>query len=182
MQNGRGYGSNAEGNVFYNINQVRGSFAPNVLIGASTGSDLKSGGDNSVLVSTGGTGFELRPDGSGNLLVSTVGNDRVLFDPLHGWTLGDHNDMLGFRAGNAAYLDLTLLGSNFHDPSAAGFDPGTGTGDIDRYVKLVDQADGTHVFFDAAGNVAAAGVEIIDLKLTHGLTADRLYQAGGIHI
>jgi hypothetical protein len=50
MQNGNGYGGNAEGDVYVNMNQVRGSLYSNVLIGSSNGTDLKSGGDNSVLI------------------------------------------------------------------------------------------------------------------------------------
>jgi hypothetical protein len=108
MEHGRGYGGNAEGNVLVNMNQTRGSLFSDVLIGSSSGTDLKSGGDNSLLISTGGDGFELRPDGRGNVLVSTAGNDWVLFDPTHGWVLGDDNIMLGFdgstvrRAGTSS--------------------------------------------------------------------------------
>src|SRR6185312_8785819 len=42
MQNGFGYGGTAEGNVLVNMNQVRGSFFTNVLIGNANGTDLKS--------------------------------------------------------------------------------------------------------------------------------------------
>ena len=109
MQNGSGYGGNASGNVYVNMNQVRGSIYSNVLIGNSNGTDLKSGGDNSVLISTGGSGFELRPDGSGNVLVSTTGADRISFDSAHGWLLGDDNILLGFNAAHGDALDLSLL-------------------------------------------------------------------------
>jgi len=134
-------------------------------------------------------GFEMRPDGAGNVLVSTVGGDRVVFDPTHGWALGDDNIMLGFSVKNGCSLDLTgmtsgapikvlngpSIVSNFHTPSAAGFDPATGTGDIDNYVKIVDRADGSHVLFSATGQVQTAGTELIDLKATHGLNVDALY-------
>ncbi len=184
MQNGRGYGSDAEGNQFVNIDQVRGSLQSNVLIGATAGSDLKSGGANSVLISTGGTGYELRPDGTGNVLVSTSGNDRVLFDPNRSaWALGDQTTMLGFRAGNASWLDLSLLGSNIHTLDAVGgYNPLTDRGDINAYVKLVETADGEKVMFSATGNVAATGVDLIDLKLTHGLTAQGLLDTHGLVI
>ena len=182
MQNGRGYGSNAEGNVYVDINQVRGSLQSNVLIGNATGTDLKSGGGNSVLISTGGDGYELRPDGSGNVLVATIGRDRVLFDPQHGWKPGDQTTMLGFESGNAAYLDLSLLGATIHDPAAAGFNPLTGMGNINDYVKLAEAADGEHVLFSAAGQVNISYVDLVDLKLTHGLTADGLLAHGGLVI
>ena len=181
MQNGFGYGSNAEGNVYVNMNQVRGSLFSNVLIGSSDGTDLKSGGSNSLLISTGGTGFEMRPDGSGNVLVSTVGSDRIVFDPTHGWALGDQNIMLGFDDSNGDALDFTVFTtgatprSNFHLTSAAGYNAGTGTGDISDYVKIINQADGSHVLFSATGQVQTAGVEVIDLKFTHGLSVTQLY-------
>ena len=190
MQNGFGYGANAEGNVYSNINQARGSFFSNVLIGNSNGTDLKSGGDNSLLISTGGVGFELRPDGSGNVLVSTAGGDRLTFDPSHAWKLGDENNiMLGFNLDHGATIDLRpLMGggpigvvggpsitSNFHAVSAAGYSAVTGTGDITDYLKMVDQADGSHLLFSASGQVATAGTELIDLKFTHGLDVATMY-------
>ena len=188
-ENGFGYGANAEGNAYVNINQIRGSLFSNVLIGNTIGTDLKSGGDNSLLISTGGTGFELRPDGTGNVLVSTVGGDRVVFDSSHGWDLGDANIMLGFNLAHGNSLDLTaitngglihLLGggtvtSNFHTATAAGFDASTGTGDINDYVKIADQADGSHVLFNATGQVQTAGTEVIDLKFVHGLDVGAMY-------
>ena len=183
MQNARGYGSNAEGNQFYNIDQVRGSLQSNVLIGAAAGSDLKSGGANSVLISTGGTGYELRPDGTGNVLVSTVGNDRILFDPnRHTWSPGDQTTILGFRAGNASWLDLSLLHNDFHSPTAVGYNPITGIGDINAYVKLVEAADGEHVLYSATGDVNVTYVDLADLKLTHGLTAQGLLDTHGLVI
>ena len=113
MQNGNGYGGTAEGDVYVNMNQVRGSLYSNVLIGSSNGTDLKSGGDNSVLISTGGNGYELRPDGSGNVMVSTVGADRVNFDPTHGWLLGDANNIvLGFNPDHGDPGLSLLLGGN----------------------------------------------------------------------
>jgi len=181
MQNGFGYGSNAEGNVYVNMNQVRGASSySNVLIGSSLGTDLKSGGSNSLLISTGGTGFELRPDGSGNVLVSTAGNDRIVFDPTHGWALGDDNIVLGFNAAPGHdSLDLSLLTatvrSNFHTASAAGYDASTGHGDITKYVSIVDQSDGSHVFFNATGNVAGAGVELATLDFVHGLNVQTMF-------
>ncbi len=189
MQNGFGYGGNAEGNVYVNMNQTRGSLFSNVLIGNAAGTDLKSGGDNSLLISTGGSGFEMRPDGSGNVLVSTVGADRVVFDPGHGWALGDDNIMLGFNAGHGDALDLTAITngaaihlqdgtsvvSDFHSISAAGFSDATGTGDINDYLKIVDARDGSHVLFSATGDVQNTGTELIDLKFTHGLDVGSLY-------
>ena len=188
MEHGVGYGGNAESNILVNMNQVRGSLFSNVLIGAHTGSDMKSGGDNSLMISTGGDGFEMRPDGRGNVMVSTAGDDWILFDPSKGWSLGDDNIMLGFdgRAGGD-FLDLTLLtkvggalGSNFHTTAAAGYDSVTGHGDIDNYVRIVDSVDGSHVMFNASGNVATAGTEILALKFAHGLDAQTLFDNGGI--
>jgi hypothetical protein len=60
MENGFGYGGSAEGNVLVNMNQVRGSLHSNVLIGSHTGSDMKSGADNTLMISTGGDGFEMQ--------------------------------------------------------------------------------------------------------------------------
>ncbi len=96
-QNGNGYGGTAEDNVLVNINQIRGSLNSNVLIGSTSGTDLKSGGNGSILISTGGSNYELRSDGSGNVLVSTVGADRVVLDPTHGWARFTVNTMLGFN-------------------------------------------------------------------------------------
>lgn len=188
MEHGRGYGGNAEGNVLVNMNQVRGSLFSNVLIGAHTGSDLKSGGDNTLLISTGGDGFEMRPDGSGNVLVSTAGDDWVVFDPTKGWSLGDQNIMLGFDgSAGGDFLDLRLLtgatgslGSNFHTTSAVGYDPLTGHGDISAYVRIIDASDGSHVLFNASGNVASAGTEILSLKFAHNLDARALFDQGSI--
>lgn len=177
MQNGRGYGGSAEGNVLVNMNQVRGSAFSNVLIGKTTGTDLKSGGSDSLLISTGGRGFELRPDGSGNVLVSTVGADMFRFDPAHGWALGDDNIALGFNPAHGDTLDLSLIGGNFHDASAAGYNPATGAGDISDYVRFIDQADGDHLLYSPTGNVQTAGVELLDMKLVHGLNAASLYQS-----
>lgn len=189
MQNGFGYGGNAEGNVYVNMNQVRGSLGANVLIGNRNGSDLKSGGDNSVLISTGGNaGFEMRPDGRGNVLVSTVGADRVVFDASHGWVLGDDNIMLGFNTSHGDILDLRLLlngsaikelngstvASDFHTMAATGYNPAIGMGDIAAYLKIVDQADGSHVMFSATGNVAAGGTELLILSMVHHVTTQSL--------
>lgn len=188
MEHGRGYGGNAEGNVLVNINQVRGSLFSNVLIGAHTGSDLKSGGDNSLLISTGGDGFEMRPDGSGNVLVSTAGDDWVVFDPTKGWSLGDQNVMLGFDgSAGGDFLDLRMLtsatgvlGSNFHTTSAVGYDATAGHGDIAAYVRVIDAADGSHVMFSANGSVDTAGTEIMSLKFVHGLDARTMFDQGAI--
>jgi hypothetical protein len=177
MQNGNGYGGNAQGNVLVNMNQVRGSFFSNVLIGPATGSDLKSGGNDSLLVSTGGNGFELRPDGSGNVLVSTVGGDVFRFDPAHGWALGDDNIALGFSTAHGDVLDLSLIGSNFHSASAAGYSAATGTGNINDYVSFTQKADGEHLLFSATGHVQTAGIELLDMKLTSGLSVATLYQS-----
>lgn len=190
LEHGRGYGGTAEDNILVNMNQVRGSLFSNVLIGAHGGSDLKSGGDNSLLISTGGDGFEMRPDGRGNVLVSTAGNDWIFFDPTKGWDLGDDNIMLGFdgRAGGD-YLDISMLTSatgklhsDFYTPAAAGYDAATGHGDIDNYVRIVDGVDGSHVMFNALGQVATAGVEILALKFVHGLDAQSLFDRGGIRV
>lgn len=187
-EHGRGYGANAEGNILVNVNQVRGSLFSNVLIGAHTGTDLKSGGDDTLMISTGGHGFEMRPDGGGNVLVSTVGDDWVLFDPTHGWQLGDDNIMLGFD-GSAGhdFMDLRMLtvsggvlGSNFHEASAVGYDSSTGHGDISSYVRIVDQADGSHVLFDPMGNVQGGGTEILNLKFVHGVDTQTLFDNGAI--
>jgi hypothetical protein len=184
MENGFGYGGNAEGNVYANMNQTRGSLLSNVLIGATSGTDLKSGGGDSVLISTGGVGFELRPDGANNLLVSTVGGDRVVFDPTHGWQLGDDNVMVGFNLSHGCTLDLsallssetigllngTTVASDFFSTTAAGYSAASGTGDINDYVSIVNEADGSHVMFSATGQVATSGTELIDLLGTHGLS------------
>ena len=194
MQSGFGYGGSASGNVLVNMNQVRGSAYSNVLIGNSTGTDLKSGGNNSVLISTGGSGFELRPDGSGNILVSTIGADRINFDPTHGWLLGDDNTLLGFSAAHGDFLDLSLLlsgrsvaelngqktASDFFSASAAGYSAASGTGNINDYVRIIDEADGSHVMFSATGQVQASGTEILDMKFAHGLSVQTLYQGHNI--
>ena len=188
MQNGFGYGGNAEGNVYVNMNQVRGSLGANVLIGNSNGSDLKSGGNNSVLISTGGSGFEMRPDGYGNVMVSTVGADRIVFEAGHGWRVGDANIMLGFSTAHGDTLDLRQLlsghafiavdgspvVSNFRTSSAVGFDISTGMGDIAKYLSIVDKADGDHVMFSATGNVAAGWADLLTLSMVHGLTTQSL--------
>jgi hypothetical protein len=194
MQNGQGYGGTAEGNTYVNVNQVRGSYNTNVLIGSSSGTDLKSGGNNSILISTGGSGYELRPDGTGNVLVSTVGADRINFDPTHGWELGDQNILLGFSTQHGDFLDLTLLlngttipelaggsvKSNFFTTSAAGYSSATGHGNIADYVALDDETDGTHVMFSATGQVQTAGTEILDMKFTHGLSVQNLFGNGAL--
>ncbi len=196
MQNGHGYGGTADGDTYVNMNQVRGSFNTNVLIGSSSGTDLKSGGNDSILISTGGSGFELRPDGTGNILVSTVGADRINFDPTHGWELGDDNILLGFNTQHGDYLDLTLLlngttipelgggsvVSNFFSTSAAGYNPAAGHGNINDYVAFIDESDGTHVMFSATGQVKTAGTEILDMKLVHGLSVQTLFSHDSIAV
>jgi hypothetical protein len=167
-QDGLGFGGSAEGNVLVNINQLRGSLFSNVLIGNAAGEDLKSGGSNSVLISTGGVGYELRPDGGDNVLVSTVGADRVLFDPSHGWSLGDLNTMLGFNTAHGTYLDLSLIPNTFHTTPGAK---------INDYVQLVNGSDGEHVMFNGNGQVQTAGVDVLNLELVHGLTAQGLYSS-----
>ena len=177
MQNGFGYGGNAEGNVYVNINQLRGSTGPNVLIGNSNGTDLKSGGNNSVLISTGGSGFEMRPDGTGNVLVSTVGADRVVFDSSHGWMLGDSNNiMLGFSTAHGDTLDLRaiLTGAIKEVGGQTVTSNFTSTSDIANYLAIVDRADGDHVMFSATGNVATGGTDILTLSMVHGLTTQSL--------
>lgn len=182
MQNGNGYGGSAQGDVLVNMNQTRGGYFTNVLIGNANGTDLKSGGNDSLLISTGGNGFELRPDGYGNVLVSTVGADLIKFDPTHGWALGDDNILLGFNAPHGDVLDLSLIGSNFYTTSAAGYNASTGTGDIDDYVAFVQQADGDHLMFNPAGNVQTAGIELLDMPLIFRLSVDSLYQSHNLTI
>jgi len=186
MENGRGYGGSAEGNILVNQNQVRGSLFSNVLIGAHGGSDLKSGADNTLMISTGGRGFEMRPDGSGNVLVSTVGQDWVLFDPTKGWDLGDQNIMLGFDAEwgglgsdgvvRGDFLDLRMR----TEASRSNFHTGGAPADINDYVRIIDRVDGSHVMFDPYGQVGTAGVEILTLKFVHALDVDTLYARGNI--
>jgi hypothetical protein len=182
MQNGNGYGGNAQGDVLVNMNQVRGSYFTNVLIGNANGTDLKSGGNDSLLISTGGQGFELRPDGYGNVLVSTVGADVIRFDPSHGWALGDDNISLGFNVSHGDVLDLSLIGSNFFSTSAAGYSASTGTGNINDYVSFAQEADGDHLMFSPTGNVQTAGIELLDMKQTFGLSAASLYQSHNLLI
>jgi len=172
-ENGYGYGGSAEGNVLVNINQLRGSVNySNVLIGETTGTDLKSGGNNSILISTGGDGYELRADGYGNVLVSTVGADRVLFYPSKGWELGDLNTMLGFNPVHGDFLDLSLITNDFVP----------GSSNINSFVQLVDGPNGEAVMFNSqmfngsTPNLATTQwVDLLNLDLTHGLTAQGLY-------
>ena len=154
MQHAVGYGSNAEDNHFVNFDQVRGSLQSNVLIGSAAGSDLKSGGGNSVLISLGGVGYELRPDGNGNVLVSTVGADRILLDPTHAWDPTFHTTLVGFNPAHGAYIDLTLvpqlkvastLYSEFHNISFAG--------DPTKFLSITDDIVGSHLWL-TAGNGA----------------------------
>ncbi len=195
MANGVGYGGTAEGNTYVNMNQVRGSYNTNVLIGAPTGTDLKSGGDNSILISTGGSGFELRTDGNNNVMVSTVGADRINFDDTHGWKLGDTgNILLGWNPSHGDFLDLSILlsgaaiveasggsiASNFFSTSAVGYSAATGHGNISDYVAMVNQADGTHVMFSATGHVQTAGVELVDMKDVYNQNVQSLFAHGNI--
>lgn len=179
LQHGHGYGGNAESDSYVNMEQGRGAAQGSVLIGNADGSDLKSGGADSVLISTGGTGpnaigvtDELRPDGPNCLLVSTAGADNVVFDPAHGWRLGDTETMLGFNAAHGDALNLTAAQTNWV----------SGTSNITDYVKLVDESDGTHVLFSPDGHVATNGVELVDLKLDHGLDLHQLYTGHNIVI
>ena len=97
-------------------------------------------------------------------------------------------DLLGALATNGDvggdFLDLRMLTdvarSNFRTSSAVGYDPLTGHGDIEAYVKILDAADGSHVMFSASGNVATAGTEILSLKFVHGLDAQTLFDRGNI--
>jgi len=116
------------------------------------------------------------------VLVSTVGADLIKFDPTHGWALGDDNILLGFNVAHGDVLDLALIGSNFYSTSAAGYNASTGTGDIDEYVALVQQADGEHLMFSPTGNVQSAGIELLDMKLTFGLSVASLYQSHNLLI
>lgn len=168
MENGRGYGGNAERNVYVNMNQVRGSLKSNVLIGALTGSDLKSGG-------------------GGTIMISTAGDDWILFDPTKGWKLGHDNVMLGFDGAlGGDFLDLSMplatSRSNFHTTGAVGYDASTGHGDINAYVRIEDLADGRHVMFDPNGNVAAGGYDILALKFTRGPDAETMLVDGAIRV
>jgi hypothetical protein len=180
LQHGHGYGGNAAGNSYVNMEQGRGSEAGSVLIGNSDGSDLKSGGADSVLISTGGTGpnavgvtDELRPDGPNCLLVATVGTNNVVFDPTHGWQLGDAETMVGFNPASGDCLNLTAAVQNWVQ----------GQSNIADYVKLVDASDGTHVMFDPTGHIATTGgTEVIDLALDHGLNVQQLYAHHNIAI
>jgi hypothetical protein len=180
LQHGHGYGGNAAGDSYVNMEQARGSEAGSVLIGNSDGSDLKSGGADSVLISTGGTGpnaigvtDELRPDGPNCLLVATVGTNNVVFDPTHGWQLGDAETMVGFNPATGDCLNLTAAVQNWVQ----------GQSNIADYVKLVDASDGTHVMFDPTGHVASTGgTEVIDLALDHGLSVQQLYANHNIAI
>ena len=174
MQNGSGYGGNAEGNAYSNMNQVRGSLHSNVLIGSAGGTDLKSGGANSVLISTGGTGYELRPDGNNTTLISTVGADRVLFDPGHGWALGETTTLLGFNPLHGILLDLSLISNAFHTA--------TSTGNVNDYVQLLDGVAGEKVMFSPTGTVGTTGVDILDLPLVHGYTAQGLISTHNLAI
>jgi Ca2+-binding RTX toxin-like protein len=160
LEHGHGYGGTAEGDALVNIQQTRGSDAADVLIASHLGSDLKGGAGNDLLI--GGAGNdELRGDGGSDILFGGGGADRVFFDPTHGWD-GKTDVMLDFHAQQGDWLDLSSIVHGFN-------------GNIDNYVKLVDQADGTHVFFNADGQVATSSIELIDLKFAHGLSAQQLY-------
>jgi hypothetical protein len=180
LQHGHGYGGNAAGDSYVNMEQARGSAEGSVLIGNSDGSDLKSGGADSVLISTGGTGpnaigvtDELRPDGPNCLLVATVGTNNVVFDPTHGWQLGDAETMVGFNPATGDCLNLTAAAQNWVQ----------GQSNIADYVKLVDASDGTHVMFDPTGHIATTGgTEVIDLALDRGLNVQQLYANHNIAI
>ena len=193
MPDGLGYSGNAEGNVYVNINQVRGSIYSNVEIGSPNGTDLKSGGNDSLLISLGGSGHELRADGYGNVLVSTVGADFVNFDPNHSWAFGDDNILLGFGHGDVINLGQIVAGPKGGlaslltkgialdgYSSAQDFSNFTSTSNINNYVKFVDEADGDHLLYSPTGQVqtGANTTEILDLKMTHGLSAASLYQTG----
>ncbi len=187
-----GYGGNAEGNVYVNINQVRGSLWSNVEIGSPNGTDLKSGGNDSLLISLGGSGNELRSDGYGNVMVSTVGADFINFDPNHNWQYGDDNILLGFGHGDTINLGQIVAGpkgglaslasgvalSGYS--SAQDFSNFTSTSNINNYVKFVDQVDGDHLLYSPTGQVQSGvnTTEILDLKMTHGLSAASLYGSG----
>ena len=70
--------------------------------------------------------------------------------------------------------------SNFFSTSAAGYNAATGMGNINDYVSLVDEADGSHVMFSATGQVQTAGTEILDMKFVHGLSAQTLFAHNNI--
>ena len=161
MQHAIGYGSNAEDNHFVNFDQVRGSLQSNVLIGSAAGSDLKSGGGGSVLISLGGTGYELRPDGTGNVLVSTVGADRILLDATHAWNASFQTTLLGFNPAHGAYIDLTLMNKDKTLMAAIH-------NDATAYLRLTDDSAGSHLLYSADKFVSSSH-DILDMPLVHGL-------------
>ena len=161
MQHAVGYGSNAEDNHFVNFDQVRGSLQSNVLIGSAAGSDLKSGGGNSVLISLGGTGYELRPDGTGNVLVSTVGADRVLLDATHAWNSSFQTTLLGFNAAHGTYIDLSLMSKDKVLMAAIH-------ADATAFLHITDDSAGSHLLF-SADKFASSSHDILDMPMVHGL-------------
>lgn len=160
-----GHGGYAEGDTYANVEQVRGSNFNDVLYANHAGSDLKGGGGNDILV--GGAGSdELRGDAGNDVLFGGGGADWVLFDPSKGWVNnGDRDTMLDFRLSDGDWIDLsrTHPGVNVDATTLAS------------YVKLVDQADGTHVIYDQGGSVATAGKDIIVLAGVHGLDLAAIY-------
>ena len=62
-------------------------------------------------------------------------------------------------------------------PTAAGYNASTGTGNINDYVRFVNEADGDHLLFSSTGNVQSSGIEVLDMKLVHGLTAASFYHS-----
>jgi hypothetical protein len=78
---------------------------------------------------------------------------------------------VGFNPGHGDYLDVSLIPSNF----AAG-------DNINDYVKLVETASGETVMFNGSGNVAGAGMDILNMDLVHGLTAQGLYASHNLVI
>ena len=76
--------------------------------------------------------------------------------------------MLGFNPAHGTYLDLSLLPSTFHTTPGAK---------INDYVQLVNGSDGERVMFNGNGQVQTAGVDVLNLELVHGLTAQGLYSS-----
>jgi hypothetical protein len=163
MQSQTGYGSNAEGNHWAGFDQVRGSLQSNVLIGSASGSDLKSGGSSSVLISLGGKDYELRADGTGDVLVSTTGADRVILEATKGWTINSQTTLLGFNAAHGTYIDLLSVENKLGLNIAS---------DITGFLKITDTTEGSHLLLST--DHFASSHSILDMPLVHGLDLQSL--------
>ena len=171
MQNQVGYGSNAEGNHWTGFDQVRGSLQSNVLIGSASGSDLKSGGSSSVLISLGGKDYELRADGTGNVLVSTTGADRVILEAAKGWTINAQTTLLGFNPSHGTYIDLLSVEKKLGINIAS---------DLTGFLKITDTAEGSHLLLST--DHFASSHDILDIALVHGLDLQSLVASKNIVI